>query len=606
MLVAMLPHGPVELAAYSLALALYLQRTPPSAPRSPHGRGCLRERGAARARRRARDLGEPMSAGRMFAALAVIAAGMLAAGLLISEPPGRCTTTGYPQPAPSLRQPGPAAAPTHQVRHGPTPRHAPVTRRRRAPRHARPTRHPHSGTRRSWSVSGLARSAQAGCSGRRTEGRPGRGLEIAAGVALIAMLGALLVLRRVRRRSRRRYELYELHLSTHDQAKPQDLEDMVESIANIVRAFPAERVRDGQPYVALELICGAGAGRAWSGRSTCAASPGPSARSTRAISAAYPDVRLGRRPRRAPRPAPGRCAMPGYVMRFRKERSFVYPLLAAGEELASPPLEQIARAQVALGEPSIVRFQLTPTAVVLRGARAPRVPPPREQARRASEHWGLPDGGLCSTLNRAEMRNAERTQNRSLFWLETVDRRRQRAGVQDGRRRRAIPPRGEPPSPPLDDRPPAPIPPPVPAALGPLHPVHCARLVSAAEVAHLLELPSARMKGVPVRRLTLPRIPAPPEACAAQAPPTTAPARTRRSSVRRRSSARRAPVEKPTQRPPPEDLYPVLRAENAQVAIHPTTASTARCWPAARAAGKTAALLALLPQRLGTPTPRPS
>ena len=81
-------------------------------------------------------------------------------------------------------------------------------------------------------------------------------LEIAAGVALTAVLGALLVLRRVRRRSRRRYELYELHLSTHDQAKPQDLEDMVESIANITRAFPAERVRDGQPYVALELISG--------------------------------------------------------------------------------------------------------------------------------------------------------------------------------------------------------------------------------------------------------------------------------------------------------------------------------------------------------------
>jgi hypothetical protein len=36
--------------------------------------------------------------------------------------------------------------------------------------------------------------------------------------------------------------------------------------------------------------------------------------------------------------------------------------------------------------------------------------------------------------------------------------------------------------------------------------------VSAAEAAHLLALPSARMKGVPVRRLTLPRIPAPPEA----------------------------------------------------------------------------------------------
>ena len=33
--------------------------------------------------------------------------------------------------------------------------------------------------------------------------------------------------------------------------------------------------------------------------------------------------------------------------------------------------------------------------------------------------------------------------------------------------------------------------------------------MSAAEVAHLLELPTARMKGVPVRRQMLPRIPAP-------------------------------------------------------------------------------------------------
>lgn len=36
-------------------------------------------------------------------------------------------------------------------------------------------------------------------------------------------------------------------------------------------------------------------------------------------------------------------------------------------------------------------------------------------------------------------------------------------------------------------------------------------LVSSAEVAHLLRLPSARMKAVPVRRTTVPRLPAPPE-----------------------------------------------------------------------------------------------
>ena len=49
----------------------------------------------------------------------------------------------------------------------------------------------------------------------------------------------------------------------------------------------------------------------------------------------------------SPVPRPGVLREPGYVMRFRKERSFVYSLIADGEEQASAPLEQIARAQVA-------------------------------------------------------------------------------------------------------------------------------------------------------------------------------------------------------------------------------------------------------------------
>jgi hypothetical protein len=52
-----------------------------------------------------------------------------------------------------------------------------------------------------------------------------------------------------------------------------------------------------------------------------------------------------------------------------------------------------------------------------------------------------------------------------------------------------------------------------PRGLGPVLPSASLRsLVSAAEAAHLLALPTARMKGVPVRRMTLPRIPAPPDA----------------------------------------------------------------------------------------------
>ena len=49
-----------------------------------------------------------------------------------------------------------------------------------------------------------------------------------------------------------------------------------------------------------------------------------------------------------------------------------------------------------------------------------------------------------------------------------------------------------------------------PTATPPLLPSPRA-LISAAEAAHLLALPTARMKGVPVRRVAIPRIPMPPE-----------------------------------------------------------------------------------------------
>jgi hypothetical protein len=339
------------------------------------------------------------------------------------------------------------------------------------------------------------------------------GVEIAKALLVLVVLMLLLVARRARRRARREYALYELHLSTHDQAKGQDLEDMVEQIANHVRVWPLERIRSGQPYLAIELICGVKPDNGgpmemeWSMNIRC--EPETAAALDGAISATYPDVRLGRIHGEQPLPRPGVLREPGCLMRFRKERSFVYSLIAPGEEQASAPLEQIARAQVAVGAPTIVRFQLTPTPVAFEGLA-------RRQYRRhenklvRQERWGLPEGGLTSTFNRAEMRAAERTQNRSLFWLETVvaadtpeacktvaaavqSRRgenrlhRRWMTVRQGLYRRRFP-----------------------RALPPLIP-SWRSLVSAAEVAHLLELPSARMKGVPVRRIPLPRIPAPPE-----------------------------------------------------------------------------------------------
>jgi len=444
-----------------------------------------------------------MSAGRTFAALAVIVAGMLAAGLLISRAARTLHNDGlFNSTAPSLAQPSPTPAPAHRVRHRRTPRRAPAARPRRAPRRAAtaPVKvvvHQRSGVKRSGGLLAFGELKFVLVAA----------LEIATGVALIGLLLLLLVLRRARRRSSRHYELYELHLSTHDQAKPQDLEDMIESIANIIRAFPAERIRDGQPYVAMELICGQGEqGTEWSVNVRC--EPSSVRALDAAISATYPDVRIGRQHSDPSRPRNGVLRVPGCVMRFRKRRSFVYPLLAAGEELASPPLEQIARAQVELGEPSIVRFQLTPTAAFFEDY-ARRALRRHEQRLARREHSTPRPGGLSSTLDRSEMQNAGRTQNRSLFWLETViaadsmpacktiaaavqsrrgenrlHRRIMIARHRLYRRRFAL-------------------------ALGPPIPsMRC--LVSAAEVAHLLELPTARMKGVPVRRTALPRIPAPP------------------------------------------------------------------------------------------------
>ena len=335
------------------------------------------------------------------------------------------------------------------------------------------------------------------------------GVAIAVGLLAVGALVAGLGARWTRMRTRRVYALYELHLSMHDEAKAQDLEDMVEAIANIVRAWPRERLRDGQPFVAVELICGAGeSGLEWSINVRC--EPKIASALDAAISACYPDVRLGRRHAEQPVPRAHTLDEPGCVLRFRKERPFVYPLVAADEALASPPLEQIARAQIGAREPSVVRFALTPTPAFFEEL-ARRMYRRHENQLVRQERWGLPEGGLESTLNRAEMGNAQRTQNRSLFWLEVQvaaespgaakaiaaalqSRRgenrlhRRWMTIRQGLYRRRFP-----------------------QALGPLVPsLRC--LVSAGEVAHLLALPSARMKGVAVRRLSLPRIPVPPDA----------------------------------------------------------------------------------------------
>ena len=372
MVLAMLPHGPIELAAYSLALGLYLAGPATSAARRSRGQGRRDQRGAARPRGRPRDVRDRMRPLRALAIVLLIAGGVGASALLIAKEAR--SLHGSPLFAsPGDRPLSPVARHGHQ--------------RERIVAHARPwLADPHRAGRH---VVG-PRSDRRGVSGHAHAG----GLlhaswltvllvvaaEIAAGALLVAVLVVALVVRRVRMRSRRKYALYELHLSMHDQAKPQDLEDMVEAIANIVRAFPTERARSGQPYVALELICGEGEqGMEWSINVRC--QPSAARALDAAISAAYPDVRLGRRHADAPLPRIGIAPRAG-----------VRDALSQGAQLRVPAARRrrgarLAPARADRPRPGRARSAVDralsahPHPVLLRGVRPPALQAPREQAR---------------------------------------------------------------------------------------------------------------------------------------------------------------------------------------------------------------------------------
>lgn len=344
---------------------------------------------------------------------------------------------------------------------------------------------------------------------------------VSAGVSTISLAGWLVyvIRRRLANRLTREYGLYEIRLSLHDEARHQEVADMVEALLGAVREFPEQRSRDGQPYLALEAHYG----------------PGPDGelewvlclRCERAIagaldgivSAAYPDIRIGYEFLGPPKEVGGRIARPGHVLRFRKQRSFVYPIVVDAQPGAARPLEAIAQAQAAAGVPSSVRFQMTPCALpVERYA--------RERLRQHEAALAFRDGGVLSSLGRTEMQAAARSQSHTWCWLEVQVAAPSReianriaAAVQARRgenrlQRRWMVWREDL----YRDR--------FVTAYPPLLPGLTLRtLVSASEVAQLIALPGGRLKNVPVRRLALPRIPAPPALAIALEEPGRPPAR---------------------------------------------------------------------------------
>lgn len=383
------------------------------------------------------------------------------------------------------------------------------------PAPSRPGGHAHHSAHRPFNISGPLRFAAAD--------------SVICLTGLIA-LAALLVKQRLDAREDRAYGMFEVHLSMHDDAQPGDLRDMVEALTAAVREWQVDRARHGQPFFALELHYGSTAdGIRFLIALRCERDLAGTLESI--IAGAYPDVRVGQVDGSAPIPIQARLRTPGYVLRLRKERSFLYPLsVDEHEDAGSPPMEAIAQAQVAAGVASSVRLQFTPAPLALEGwarrrFRAHERGLPRPRGRTSSDE-------LRSVLDREEMRSARRARDSGLLWFEiqvaapTGEYANRIAAALIARRgenrlqRRRMVLRRE-----LYRRR-------FPDACPPLWPTwgfggfHS--LASATEVAHLLTLPTARMKAVPVVRLTVPRLPPPPQIARAEdlpvrLPPSPAP-----------------------------------------------------------------------------------
>ncbi|MDO8208987.1 hypothetical protein [Conexibacter sp. CPCC 206217] len=351
------------------------------------------------------------------------------------------------------------------------------------------------------------------------------------GVVSAAVMTARVVTRRIRNRRVRTYARYELRLSAHDEAKADDLEHALETVLGIVRQRADERWREGQPHIAFELHHSATrSGMEWMMCVVC--QPAVAVQIDAALATAYPDLRLGHDFIARPEPVDGQLRRPRYVERLRKQRSFVYALGRDVETAAAvratggtPAIERIARAQATSQHASTVRITLVPTLHAVE--RLAAVVAQREADRAAGgERWGASEAGLRAPQRHAELDRARRTQGRSLAWFEIVVAsddegtvRTVTAAVQavrgDNRLHRRtldLRPRrtrdrfvaGDPPLLPLVWF--NWLAPPFTMVLG------LRTLISTAELAQLVELPTAGMRDVPVRRLMVPRVPAPPEA----------------------------------------------------------------------------------------------
>src|ERR1039457_254087 len=126
-------------------------------------------------------------------------------------------------------------------------------------------------------------------------------------LSIVSFAGWLIyiVRRRLANRLTREYGLYEIKLSMHDEAREQELVDMVEALLHTVREFPEQRSRAGarvsggqrgrapQPFIALEAHFGPGSSGELEWVLCVRCERALVASIDGIVCAAYPDVRLG-------------------------------------------------------------------------------------------------------------------------------------------------------------------------------------------------------------------------------------------------------------------------------------------------------------------------
>ena len=336
-------------------------------------------------------------------------------------------------------------------------------------------------------------------------------ISLAVGVLAVNVVALHTVCRRLRKRVSREYGLYELKLSMHDEAQTQDLVAMVEALANAVRELPTRRAHDGQPFIALEAHYAPGLGGQMEWVLCVRCEKDVVASVDGIVSTAYPDVRIGYEFIGPPQEIGAGVALPGHVLRLRKERAFVYPITDDDELSSASPLEAVAQAQVAVGTASCVRIQLTPCMLSVERVARERL---RHHERKlaGSGTRASVNGQTLGAFDCSEMVAASEAQNRAWCWAEvqvatdTLKNAKRIAAALTARRgenrlqrrlmilREGVYRRRFPTAYPLL-----------------LPSLSLRTLLSASEIAHLIQLPGARLKGVPVSRLALARVPAPPD-----------------------------------------------------------------------------------------------